>query len=468
MLKKILIIFYTVLIISIISGCVRVTGSYISDANSEERLLGITERKEFSYEGSYRNPIIVIHGFLGANLIDAKSGNIIWNKNLLKNPFSFSDMEIRALSFSMTKEKMFNSVLMAEKVSGSQYSHLVKILHAGGYQQEGGELDCGKNFYTLFQFSYDWRNDLQNNAVKFHQYLMKKKKYLQREYEKLYGIKNYDVQFNVIAYGIGGLIARYYLRFGTADLPELDEEIKVPWTGSRHLDKLIMLGTPNAGYLDSLIEIQRGCSFPSLPSAVLATWPSYYQLMPESSINSVVYETDYSKRVDLYDFKIWKQFKWGLMNPSQDNILKILLPDTAPGKRKGIAIEYLKKLLQRAKRFKNAMRIKAHPPEDVKLYLFAGNAFKTRSKAVVNKETGNLRVIEFDSGDGKVLRSSALFDERQGKRMWIPFFVSPIAWNGVINVRSAHMGIAATPCFEDNILYLLRYIPYNKGELRSD
>ena len=104
------------------------------------------------------------------------------------------------------------------------------------------------------------------------------------------------------------------------------------------------------------------------------------------------------------------------------------------------------------------MQIKAKPPEDVKLYLVLGNAVKTTRHASADPETGELKVIDYAPGDGKVPESSALFDLRAGQT-WKPYFSSPIAWRGIIQLRAAHMGITTDPAFKDNVLFLLNAVP---------
>jgi hypothetical protein len=87
-----------------------------------------------------------------------------------------------------------------------------------------------------------------------------------------------------------------------------------------------------------------------------------------------------------------------------------------------------------------------------------GNAVQTRRRAKVDPKTGILTVSEYASGDGKVTRSSALYDERAGEE-WVPFFRSPIAWESIIQLRAAHMGITTDPVFKDNVLFLLNAVP---------
>ena len=80
-----------------------------------------------------------------------------------------------------------------------------------------------------------------------------------------------------------GLVSRYYLRYGTADLPTEGAKPDITWAGSKFVDRLIILGTPNAGYLDTILEMQNGTEVPPFPPALLGTWPTYYQMMPVPS-----------------------------------------------------------------------------------------------------------------------------------------------------------------------------------------
>jgi hypothetical protein len=104
------------------------------------------------------------------------------------------------------------------------------------------------------------------------------------------------------------------------------------------------------------------------------------------------------------------------------------------------------------------MQTSAQPPKDVRLYLVLGNAVKTSFRATADTRTGELKVVEYAPGDGKVTASSARFDERAGQQ-WAPYFTSPISWRGMIQLRAAHMGITTDPAFKDNILFLLNAMP---------
>lgn len=460
-------------------GCKTSLDDYTSNAKYGSSIVGPLQKKAYDYQGIYRNPVIIVHGFLGSNLLDKETGNNVWGKFGGGDSFTLSDQKMRALSIPMSQGKPLrelkdntvpNGALNTVEVNflgitfkENAYINLVNVLHGGGYQLEGRPLDEGKNFHTLFQFSYDWRRDLQESAAALHKFILEKRKYIQQQYEALYGVKNYDVQFDLIGHSMGGLVSRYYLRYGAADLPPKGDEPEITWEGSKYIDRLIILGTPNAGYLDTLIEMQKGTDVPPFPPALLGTWPSYYQMLPDASTKSVVYKSDPSKAVDIYDFRTWVKMKWGLANPAQETVFQGLLPNVKDRvKRRLIAFDHLRKCLERAKRFKHAMSIPAVPPPDVKLYLVLGNAVKTSRRISVDEKTGELEDVQYGPGDGKVLESSAMYDKREGLETWVPFFYGPIAWNSIIQLRAAHMGITTDPAFRDNFLFLLCSIPTNR------
>ena len=480
MLKKMLFVFGFAIITGILTGCGGAKGSYTSDAKFEDRYLGRLQKEAINYEGPLRNPVIIVHGFLGSNMLDKTTGKNIWGKFSAEDGYSVSDEKMRALSIPMVKLKPLkdikdntvpNGALNTVEVNflgmtfkENAYLNLVNALHEGGFQLEGRPRDPGKSFYNLFQFSYDWRRDLQENASKLHEYVLEKRKYIQKQYEALYRVKNYDVQFDLIGHSMGGMVSRYYLRYGTAELPTLNEAPNITWAGSKYIDRLIILGTPNAGYLDTLLEMQKGRDKPPpFPAAMISTWLTYYQMLPAPSTKSVVYEHDHNKVVDIYDFKTWLKMKWGLASPQQAEVFKILLPNVKdPKERRLIAFDHLKKCLKRAKRFTRAMSVPAVPPSDVKLYLILGNAVETTRRATANARTGELKVLDYGPGDGKVLESSAMYDEREGQKTWVPFFYGPIAWNNITQLRAAHMGITSDPTFKDNILFLLSCVPSSR------
>jgi len=74
-------------------------------------------------------------------------------------------------------------------------------------------------------------------------------------------------------------------------------------------------------------------------------------------------------------------------------------------------------------------------------------------------ESGRLTVVQRAPGDGRVLRSSALMDERVGRDQWAPGLVTPIGWSDITFVFSDHLEMTRDPSFSDNILWRLLDAP---------
>jgi hypothetical protein len=420
-----------------------------------------------NYEGVLRNPVIVIPGFLGSRLASKKNRKNAWGDFSAKDVI-LSEEEIKNLSFPMQYntplEKLNDNLyptsvlefatvrILGIPIELPAYHHLVDILIKGGYHPNNRPLPKNKHYPSLFLFAYDWRQDLPTTVKRLHHYIIEKRKLLQKRYEKLYGVKNYDIHFDIIGHSMGGLVTRYYLRYGNQGLPANGTMPRLTWQGATYVDRAIIVGTPNAGYLDTFLELNESKLF---PTATLGTFQTYYQMFPVSEFNSVIY-SDTKKPVDIFNPAIWEKMKWGILNPKQDDILKIILPSAKRrSDRYKIALDHLTKCLKRAKQFQDAMKIKAHPPKNLtKLYLIAGHAVKTTRIASVNKKTGEIKIIKYEPGDGKVLTSSALFDLRATDSS-LHFFSSPIAWRGNLLLRSAHMGLLKAAPFEDNILFML-------------
>jgi hypothetical protein len=132
-----------------------------------------------------------------------------------------------------------------------------------------------------------------------------------------------------------------------------------------------------------------------------------------------------------------------------------VLPHAADDEdRRHIAIALQATILRRAKAFHEVMDKPARLPSGVDVFLVAGDAAKTPRRASVDRKTGKLKIIEYAAGDGTVLRSSALLDERIGGE-WRPELVSPIDWSSVLFLFSDHLGLTQDDAFADNVLYWL-------------
>ncbi|MCH7958812.1 MAG: hypothetical protein IID08_01685 [Candidatus Hydrogenedentes bacterium] len=429
-----------------------------------------------------RNPIIVIPGLLGTRLVDSKSGKVVWGafSGDYANPRRDEDARLLAVPMipGVPIQKLTDSVrpvgvlesfkvrVIGLPLQLNAYAFILSSLGVGGYRDEelgiAGAVDYGDDHFTCFQFGYDWRLDNVENARRLHEFILKKRDYVQRELKRRYDIDNADVKFDIVAHSMGGLLTRYYMRYGNAPLPEDGSLPELTWAGAEHVERLILVGPPNAGSVDTLIQLTEGVKLgpftPRYDAALLGTMPSAYQLLPRSRHRLV--RTESGDSVDLYSLATWQRYGWGLASEKKiDKILR-LSPDASPEEARMIALDHLEKSLARAKQFHRALDLPAAPPSSLGIYLQAGDAVETNAVVEVNEETGKLRVIETWPGDGTVLRASTLMDERLAGN-WTPNLISPIDYKQVNFLFTDHLGLTKDPTFTDNVLYVLLEAPIN-------
>jgi len=205
--------------------------------------------------------------------------------------------------------------------------------------------------------------------------------------------------------------------------------------------------------LDLVRGVDYGLFLPEYPPALLGTMPAIYQLLPRSR-HGLVVKADGEPIGDLFSPALWESMGWGLANPGQAAVLAQLLPETPdPKQRRRIALEHQRKCLERARQVTAALDVPARTPPTLDMFLFCGDAVPTPRVVSVSQD-GGLAIIEKAPGDGTVLRSSALMDERPGAG-WTPKLVSPIDWKQAYFLFTNHIGLTRDAAFTDNVLYLL-------------
>jgi len=446
-------------------------GVYVSDLERDFR----------NYEGPARNPVIVIHGFLGAKLWNDVADKQIWGTFTgLQVAEGFSDDYFRKLSYPMEKGKSLYDIkdnarayelmkdinirLFGVMIDQSAYQEMLDILISKGFIPEDKVEEKGKNFPSLHTFYYDWRRNNVQNAQQLHRFIKAKRAELQKTYEKLYGIKDFDVKFNIVAHSMGGIITRYMLMYGDQEIPDKGPMPTPDWRGAKNVERAVIVGTPNLGFLNVCFEMTKGLSIakgvPAFPPAVIGTWATYYQMLPFPCMKSVKYsDAPDGPPVNLYDPQVWVDLNWGLANPKQDGILKILLPDVKTVvERRKIALDHLRKCLGKAEQFSQALQVDSLQPDNLALFLFLGDSVDTRSAALVDRKTGELKVTGMDGGDGVVQTISARMDTRK-ETPELPFKTSQINWHSLVHLNAAHMGITETTGFGDNVTYYLMLLP---------
>jgi len=441
--------------------------------------IAIIYNKSASYHHPDRNPIIVIPGIMGSKLLYKPTDTVAWGafEGGAVNPAKAEGARIIALPIGqqdklnqMVDDVRPNGVLEQLRVNLAGisldievYAGILATLGVGGYRDESlgmaGAIDYGDDHFTCFQFAYDWRRDNVENARLLHEFIKEKREYVRLEYKKRYGIDKKDIKFDMAAHSMGGLIVRYFLMYGSQDIPENNALPQLTWEGAKYVERVIFVGPPNAGTVNSFIQLMEGEQaspvLPFYPPAILGTFPSVYQLLPRTRHKGIVWEHNLEQPVDLYDPLLWDKMNWGLFAAEQQPVIDVLMSEISSiTQRRQQTLHFLKLALNRAEQFHRAMDRPAETPDGLDLILVAGDAERTNRSISLNDRNGEIKVIKTGFGDNVVLRASALADERMSGN-WKPRVQSPIDFHSVFFLPYNHLGLTKNTTFRDNVLFWL-------------
>ncbi len=457
-----------------------------------------------------RNPVVVIHGILGARLEERETHRSVWGAftDDYANPETEDGARLVALpltipasatAYDPAQQRVVASEplgqlrvgLLFQVINVEVYASILRTLGIGGYRDrvlvDPQTPAYTEDHFTCSTFFYDWRRDNVENAIRFGAFLRNKRKEIDasarhkvatlraagdvaslREADDIEAWLAHGYKFDVVAHSMGGLIAHYYLRYGEQDLPADGSTPKVTWAGSAEIDRVIQVGTPNFGAAEAISELHAGFQpaffLPRFDPAILGTMPSIYQLMPRTRHGVLLQEDGKVADADLYDPALWRDNGWGLAAPESEKVLAWLLPDVKDAAdRRRQALEYQAWCLDRARRFHAALDAPATTPTTSRIYLFAADTEPTVARAVLVRRDGRLRPtfdrpLSFLPGDVTVPRYSAVADDRTGSP-YRPWLASPIAWSGVTFLADDHVGLTANPHFVNNMLFLLLETP---------
>jgi hypothetical protein len=358
-------------------------------------------------------------------------------------PLLFVDVELPASELHARGYQGVFRGLLTNLVEGESHSKEVAI----SYEDEQAGLD------VTVGFGYDWRRDLAAEAVRLHQTVLK----AVRERAS----RGQTARIDIVAHSLGSLLVRYWLRYGPQPLPEDGSLPELTWEGARLAEQVLLVGPPNAGAIDALDSLVRGGEvvsiLPRYPSALVATFPSMWQLLPRVEHELIVY-SDTGEPVDLFDVATWEALKWGPFNKKQDRYLKQLLPEKKTRAERLSALRvHVAACLVHAKQFQAALDRPVELPPYVQLHLFAGDNHEVTSVMEVNRKNGRMKLVSEEPGDGTVTRRSAL---------WYGYPKGaagsdhpPVVFSSVHFYDADHLGLAADPRLLDDALYLLLEAP---------
>jgi len=296
-------------------------------------------------------PVILIPGLTGSELINPKTRQKVWVKfrsvkgDGLRLPIS---TDIAANKDALVAGDIVRSVKAGILPREDVYGGFINALVAKGYR-EGRFDDPPPRGYedTVYIFPYDWRRDNVENA----RLLIRKIDELKRK------LRRPNLKFDVIGHSMGGLIARYAAMYGDSDLPAAGT-ITPTWAGTKNIERLIIIGTPNEGSPMSLRDLLNGfallgieVNLPFLQSMSrfdVFTIPAAYELLPAPGTLRAYDENLEPIDIDLYDPGTWTKYGWSVIDDKDFD------KEFSPAEQRA-AKAFFATMLNRAKRFQLAL-----------------------------------------------------------------------------------------------------------------
>jgi pimeloyl-ACP methyl ester carboxylesterase len=369
-------------------------------------------------EATDGTPVVIIPGLFGSKLRDRATGTEVWPGS--PRDVLLGDYRQLALAFDPATFEVKPDTLepfdIADTVLGQDfYGPIIETLRRfGGYRPAVPGMPARRGERRYYIFTYDWRQDNVLHAGELDAFI--------EAIRADYGDPTLKV--DMVAHSMGGLIARYYLRYGPVDVLDGTPQL-VTLYGTSRVRKLILLGTPNMGSAGSLQALIAGQSvgLKRIAPEVLATMPSGYQLFPHPLVTWLIDAHGKAVDADLFATDTWRRFRWSVFDPEVEARVR------ADPKRDLTALQgYFDYRLERGRRFLWALST-PEPATPIRYVLFGGDCSLTPARLAVEEEAGRYLArlrpediarpvagvaydeLMLEPGDGRVTKPSLLARE---------------------------------------------------------
>lgn len=328
-----------------------------------------------------KNPIIFIPGLSGSELRHSETKERVWFKTF-KSKSEDLRLPLQADSTKMHDKLIATDILREVKVGifpgVDIYSGFIKAMDIrGGYKEEKFDAPSAEGYQdSLYVFAYDWRLDNVENA----RLLIKKLDALRKHFKKP------SLKFDIVAHSMGGIISRYAAMYGDADVLNGNGKLQPTWAGSRYFDKIILIGTPNEGAVNSLNSLVNGFTLGGMridlpfvqdtSKFLVFSVPASFQLLPAPGSLRAFDDKLEPLEIDLYDTKTWKKYGWDVTNDKD-------FADEFSLAEQKVADQYFANVLGRAKRLHEALAAANGKSVSVEFYTVGCDCKKETPDGVV-------------------------------------------------------------------------------------
>lgn len=414
------------------------------------------------------HPLIVIPGIMGSRLYRADTNYEIWPGSVW-NLMAGSEFVSLALTIPGSEEiagaprlpELRTGGVFHEIAGRDFYGQIIRTLtEAGGYTCVPREKVTAASDCVLF--AWDWRKGMVTAAAE-----------LDALVQRLRTLRNDPtLKVDIVAHSAGGLLARYFVRFGGVDILDEDKP-RITFEGGRKVRQVVLIGTPNYGSITALQKAITGIDigFSSMRPETIATMPGMFQLLPHPDRTWMIDIRGQRIDLDLFDVATWRENHWSIWDPEVHNRIRAQFVDASAADAYLAAFEaHFARQLARTARFHRALsrRVIESPTQYI---IFGSACFETSARCLLEEVDGQIHVwlhprdikhplpgIPYESlmlepGDGSVTKASLL--ARDSLDPYAAHSDFPIAWS--MFVCEHHQNLTANATFRDNLLNILLY-----------
>jgi len=412
-----------------------------------------------------RNPVIFLHGFLGSKLENSQAGGTAWGRvrNLFtRNRRDGLDLPIAGASLDRNRDNLV-PYEVCDSVGGiDYYGPILRALQEiGGY--EPGDIEHPHEGESLYVLTYDWRRDNVETARQLGEAIERIRVAHGRP----------DLKINLVAHSMGGLVARYFIKYGAVDVLGRTEIPAPSYAGAPYVDKVVLIGTPNEGSMTAFRILNQGVTH-ALPVEDLFTMPAIYQLLPGREARPFIDSDGASLPVSLRDPDNWLKYGWSTFNPETLAKMRRRLPRAGRDAASFLALRdqmrlFLDLALERADRFHRALAQTGPGEDQVRFFAFGSDCIPTQARTVLHRDGESWKLaftpedlsragqaelpreLFFTPGDGSVTLASLLAQEPTSEAALAP----GISFASTVFVCATHGFLPKNPIFQNNLFHVL-------------